>query len=101
MLEHEYDDDGVLVRSVETVEAEWDDEQRAMMRALAELEGQSCSGCGGWLPHTTDIGMDGGFVAEHPLRCHKCEAIAVRRAAVKDKPHPEALTVWPVHEKGR
>lgn len=98
---HEYDDDGRLVRTVSTPEVEWDDDERAWMLALAELEAQSCDGCGGWLAVTTDVKMSDGYVAEHPLRCHRCEALAVRRKAVREKPNPEAFTVWPVRERGQ
>lgn len=81
-------------------DVEWDDEQRSWVLALIELEGQACSGCGGWLPHTTDIAMsDGAFIADHPLRCHKCEALEIRRKSVQDKPNPGSFTVWPVHER--
>lgn len=100
VTEHEYDDAGRLVRSVTSVEVEWDDEQRAWMLALAEADAQSCDGCGGWLPHTTSIEMSDGFVADHPLRCHRCEALSVRRKSVSDKPNPESFAVWPVHERG-
>lgn len=96
---HEYET-GLRVRSTETREAEWDDEQRGWMLALSDLEDQSCPGCGGWLAHTTSIEMSDNYIAEHPLRCHRCEALAVRRKTMRDKPNVEALTVWPVHEKG-
>lgn len=101
MTTYEYDDAGRLVRAVTSREVEWDDEQRTWMQALDELEGQSCSGCGGFLPHTTALEMDEGFVADPPYRCHRCTALTIRRKAVADAPHPEAFTVWPVHEKRR
>jgi hypothetical protein len=100
LVEHEYDN-GVLVRSVHTVEVEWDEEQRAWMQALAELDQQSCAGCGGFLPHTTDITMSDGYVADHPLRCHRCEALAIRRKSLAGKNNPESFVVWPVRERGR
>jgi hypothetical protein len=93
-----YDDDGRLVSASETVEPEWDAEQRAWPLALAELEAQSCSGCGGWLPETTSIEKSDGYVAEHPWRCHRCEALEIRRQQVRDKPNPGSFTVWPVKE---
>jgi hypothetical protein len=99
VTEHEYDDAGRLFRSVERVEVEWDDTERAWMIALAELDGQSCSGCGGYLPETTHIDKSDGYVAEHPWRCHRCEALEIRRDQVRDKPHPGSFTFWPVHEK--
>lgn len=97
VTEHEYDDAGRLVRSVETTEVEWDDEQRSWVQALKEVEAQSCSGCGGWLPHTTHI--DSEFETEHPWRCHRCEALEIRRENMRDARHPASFTVWPVHER--
>lgn len=94
-----YDDAGRLVRSVSVAEVEWDDEQRAWMQAVVELEGKTCSGCGGFLPDTTSIDMDERYVADHPLRCHRCTAIDVRRQQVSSKPHSVAFTVFPVHER--
>jgi hypothetical protein len=44
--EHEYDDQGRIVRTVVTREPEWDDDSRAEMLALAEYEAGMCSGCG-------------------------------------------------------
>ena len=98
MLEHEYRD-GVLFRTIKRVEPEWDAEQRAWMQALAELEGQTCSGCGGFLPETTHIDKSDGYVADHPWRCHRCEALEIRRDQMREKAHPSSFTVWPVHER--
>jgi hypothetical protein len=43
--EHTYDNDGRLVRTVVTREAEWDDVQRGNLLALADYEDSIC-GCG-------------------------------------------------------
>ncbi len=98
VVDYEYDDAGRLVRSVETVEPEWDDEQRGWVQALAELGHQSCSGCGGFLPDTMKV--DAEYVAEYPLRCHRCEALEIRRDQVRETArHPGSFAVWPVHER--
>ena len=89
-----------LVKTLTTQESEWDDEQRGWMLALAEFEKQQCGGCGGWLPDTTDVLRSDGYVADHPLRCHRCEALTIMRKKVQGNPNAEAFTVWPVHERG-
>lgn len=43
--DHEYDDAGLLVRTVVSREAEWDDMERAKMLALADYEADLCA-CG-------------------------------------------------------
>jgi hypothetical protein len=43
--DHEYDEDGLLVRTVVTREAEWDDLERDKMLALAQFEAEVCA-CG-------------------------------------------------------
>jgi len=99
IVDYEYDDGGRLLRSVETTEAEWDGEQRAWMQALADLQGQLCSGCGGYLEDT--LRPDVEYVADHPLRCHKCEALEIRRDQIRETVrHPGSFPVWPVHERG-
>ena len=92
----ERDDDGRIVRTVTVTEPEWDDEERGWMQALDELDGQTCSGCGGWLPETTSLEADGKYHADHPFRCHRCDALEIRRTSVRDKPNAAAFTVWPV-----
>lgn len=98
VVQHEYDDDGRLARSMHTVEAEWDDEQRAWMRAFTQLAADTCSGCGGLLSDV--LNPDVEWVADHPLRCHKCEALEIRRDQMREKSrHPGSFTIWPVHER--
>lgn len=85
------------MRTVTTREPEWDDEQRAHVLALLEVEALTHDACGGFLPDTTGEAADGRFEAELPVRCHKCTARAEAIAAymtVDHAPHPEAL-LWP------
>jgi uncharacterized protein with PIN domain len=63
-----------LVRSVDWVESEWDETQRAWMLALADYEQSRCQGCGGDVNETFDPENDGAWIAE-AWRCHRCTAI--------------------------
>lgn len=84
-----YDGD-VHVRTVVTREVEWDDEQQAWMLALHLYEAQR-GPCGHYLPHTTAPEAEDRYVSPEPRRCHACTAVATRRAAYDDTPHPNAL----------
>lgn len=83
------------MRSVSTREVEWDDEERARVLALLDYEAQQCSGCGGYLPDTTD--PDGKWVAGLPSRCFRCDAVQRKQQDYRESQNPAALTVWPVH----
>lgn len=83
---HEYDD-GRLVRSVTTVESEWDDTQQDWMLALLEYEAGICRGCG--QPMHLSTVEDHDWQVD-PIRCWTCDAIA--QAQEKDKRlRPQAL----------
>lgn len=97
VTEHVYED-GRLVRSATTREAEWDGEQRGLVLALLSFEGQSCHGCGGFLPETTDPDNDGRYKAGYPGRCYRCSAIKAQQKAYEDQ-KPESLVLWPVELK--
>lgn len=73
---------------------EWDEQQRAYVRALLEVEATTCSGCGGHLPETTD--PDSTYTATLPYRCKRCDVIAAKQDDYKDAKHPQALRLWPV-----
>lgn len=95
---HEYEDDR-LVRSVTTREPEWDEEQQALMLAHLMHERLTCSGCGGHLPDTTDPKADGAYIADEPIRCHRCTAIAMRAEQYRESPQPQAL-MFPTRRRG-
>lgn len=58
-------------------------------------EDSCCAQCGGWLPETTAKENDGKYLAEHPQRCHRCEALRVRRAQHTSE-RDQSYSVWPV-----
>lgn len=88
-----------------TRESEWDDEQRGLVLALLDFESQTCHGCGGFLPETTD--EKASYTAEAPYRCYRCTALNRQKAEYhKDFKDDEtgkfdALAVWPVTERRR
>ena len=87
-----YDDHGRPTRAVTRREPEWDDEQRAVMVALAIYQANVCTGCGGWLPETTDPGNEDRYRGDLPIRCHKCTAInRMQKVYVEQSEHPGAL----------
>ncbi|HEY9414796.1 MAG TPA: hypothetical protein VIQ30_08575 [Pseudonocardia sp.] len=88
---YRYDGRGRLAQAVTVREPEWDEEQQALMLALDLHEALTCSGCGGYLPHTTAPEADDAYKAELPIRCHRCTAIAIGADAYSDTPHAHAL----------
>lgn len=68
-----------------TREAEWDDDERAWMLALAEREAAECRRCGGDLNETTDYGNR--YVPQPPLVCMRC--LALHQADEAHRKHPE------------
>jgi len=61
------------------------------MLALGLFRQMTCDGCGGHLPDTTAPDADGAYVAELPIRCHRCTAIAQRAEEYRDAPHAHVL----------
>lgn len=88
------DEDG---RTVTTTESEWDDDSRAWVLALLEVEAQRCPGCNGHLPDTTDPAHEGRYLTGPPLRCHRCTALHQRQDNYRDDPNRAAQVMWPVH----
>lgn len=82
---YEHDESGRLVSS--TPEAEWDEEQQALMLALAVYRASRCEGCGGDLAETTSHEQ---WNVPPPMRCHRCTAIAIAQDA-HDHKHLHAL----------
>jgi len=60
-------------------EVEWDEDQQALMLALAEYRLQFCDGCGGALDETCNIENEFAYVAKGPWLCWGCEAVGVAR----------------------
>lgn len=100
--EHEYDDEGRLVRTVVTREPEWDDESRAEMLALAEYDAGICA-CGFHESLTQD--RRNFFTFEHRV-CPVCAGRAQwdRKVADADdhiKVDPHAKPEAPLPTDGR
>lgn len=68
------------------------------MLALALVEAEECSSCGGWLVETTAPDAFDVYVVDAPHRCHRCTGIAEARDRFKDSPHPSALR-FPVRDR--
>lgn len=87
---------------------EWDEEQQAVMVALAIWRDNRCNRCGGDLTETTDEENDGTpghgtYVPVLPIRCHRCTALAKSEAKYRDlkaeTPHAliHQVELRPVH----
>lgn len=92
-MAHEYDLAGRLVRSVVTVEVEWDDEAREWALALAAYEADLCPGCRQPLAETTLAENEERYVALPAIRCHRCTASSQAMDRDAEKPHASALLV--------
>ncbi len=91
-----------MVRTVTTREVEWDDEQRALVLAMLQVQAETCHGCGGWLPETTADEAEGKYVADPPIRCHRCKAVNAQRDSYYEEPdiyHPDSYVMWPARDK--
>lgn len=93
MTRYEHDDDGRLAAAVTTVEAEWDADGRGLALALTEYEAGLCPGCRHPLTETTAAANEERYVAELPVRCHRCTATDQVSARYQDSPSPGALLV--------
>jgi hypothetical protein len=67
--------------------------------AWIDYERSLCSGCGGYLPETTDPENESRYKAGLPHRCHRCDAVQSRQADYRDAKNPSALRIWPVELK--
>jgi len=87
---YEYDHDR-LIRMIEHVEPEWQEEDRLLAFALQDYEATLCKGCGHPLEETTKPEHDGAYRADLPIRCHRCTAAGAAQEAYGENPQPEAL----------
>jgi hypothetical protein len=69
-----------------------EDDQRAALDLLA-YEAQLCPGCKQPMAETTDPANEFRYVAEPPIRCHRCTTTSVASDAMQSNPHPSALFV--------
>jgi hypothetical protein len=85
---------------VTTRDVEWDEQQQALMLALAEYRSMSCEGCGGWLPDTTADGVDAtDFEVPGPMKCHQCVAISIHAEAFAKNGKQPHLARWRAKRK--
>lgn len=90
---YEYDLAGRLIRSVTTVEAEWDDEQRELVFALQAYEADLCPGCRQPLNETTRTENEGRYIPGPAIRCHRCTAADQASKTYENSPAPHALLI--------
>lgn len=83
---YEYDEDGRLVRSVTTHDAEWTDEDLGHAKAYQRNENSKCPGCGLDLSETTDPENEGMYEAPPPMRCHACTPLEHRKSEYTESP---------------
>lgn len=86
MTVYEYDDEGRLVRSVTTHDAEWADEDLGYGKAHRRNEKGKCPGCGLPLAETTNPDNEGAYEAPPPMRCHACTPLEHRKGEYKESP---------------
>jgi len=55
-----------------------------------------CQGCGDNLAETTDPANSAAYVAEVPVRCHKCTARYEQAAQYADQPRDPRALMFPV-----
>jgi hypothetical protein len=81
---------------------EWDQQSRDLIRALWELEADTCQGCGHPISEAWSALADPGnfngthvYQAPNPIRCHACTAQEIKKDTKSDSgagyPHPQAL----------
>ena len=84
---------GSLIRTVESVEDEWDDENRDLAIAYAMWEADLCPGCQRLMSETTKASNEGLYVASTAIRCHACTAHGQASDVYADSPQPQALFI--------
>lgn len=82
-----------MVRSVP--EAEWDEQQRAWMVALAQHEDSLCPNCGRPLSICTAESAEGNVEVPPPTRCHFTTRVMQARKAYEKSQYPQALMFLP------
>lgn len=75
-------------------EPEWDDQDRAELDALAIIEADECSSCGGSLTETTSAEAASKTYVVHQSRCHRCTAVGEMADAYRSQPQPQALRFY-------
>lgn len=88
-----YDRDlfGTVVAIGHVQESLWNDEDRKMAMELQDYEAGLCQGCRTSLSETTDPANEYGYVAQAPIRCHKCTASERAMKPYEESEAPSAL----------
>lgn len=97
---YEYDLSGTRTVAVTTTEAEWTDDDRRMALELQDWEAGLCPGCQTSMAETTDPENEGQYVAELPIRCHRCTASVKAMKPYEESDVPSALFL-PVVLRGK
>lgn len=69
----------------------WDPNDRAAALGLLEYERSLCPGCRDDLAETTKPENEDKYVADLPIRCHRCTASERASEAYRESPQPGAL----------
>lgn len=72
---------------------EWTEADRDAAIALANYEGDLCPGCRQPLAETAAAENEFAYIAELPIRCHRCTAADKAMKPHEDKPSPSALLI--------
>jgi len=70
----QHDDSGNVTGWSEYVESEWDDQQQAIMIALAVWEASRCPACGGDPEECQGAANEFAWRVDGPVRCHRTKA---------------------------
>lgn len=89
VAEHEYDDDGRLIRTVTRREPEWDEESRTWAEAWLVYKSQIHEACGHYLPDSTEAAAE--YEVGDATRCHACTARSIAFKRYEDSPQNDAL----------
>lgn len=103
MTQYEYDDSGLLVRSVTSRESRWTEQDRAEVLALADYRDGLCPcGCGHQMAETLSHEEKGPqFIADRVVCRARLQLIEAQIAAEDpDKPNPYAAArLWRVDKR--
>jgi hypothetical protein len=69
-------------------ESDWTQEDIQAAISLTTYESNACPGCGDQLSETTDPDNQFQYVADLPIRCHKCTAIHSKSEALNNSARP-------------
>jgi len=77
----------------------WSPDDRRLALDLAQYEAECCPNCREPLSETADAKNEFRYVADLPIRCHRCTASEIATDAAQNREHPSALLI-PIRLKG-